>query len=79
MRVRADDVIGEGPARGEAPQVISLWASLHIPNTTNFTFMKKKFKNFMWKVFELNFIIFSIHRNGSEEMFFESKERVIGF
>jgi hypothetical protein len=33
----------------------------------------------MWKVFELNFIIFSIHRNGSEEMFFESKERVIGF
>jgi hypothetical protein len=44
MRVRADDVIGEGPARGEAPQVISLWASLHIPNTTNFTFMKKNQK-----------------------------------
>jgi hypothetical protein len=32
-KVRADDVIGEGPAWGEAPHVISLRASLCIPNS----------------------------------------------
>jgi hypothetical protein len=32
MRVRAGDAIGEGPMWGEALRVLSLWASLRIPN-----------------------------------------------
>jgi hypothetical protein len=33
MRVRAGNTIGKGPAWGEALKVISLPASLHIPNS----------------------------------------------
>jgi hypothetical protein len=33
----------------------------------------------MRQVFELNYIRFFVHQNGSEEMFFKEKERVIDF
>jgi hypothetical protein len=45
------------------PLILQLWEEL---------------ENFMWQVFEWDFIRFFVHQNDSEEKFFEEYERVIG-